>query len=258
MMMKQQRSHWKLFVLTCLGGLLLGSLLINGCGRSSNNKPPTAPDPNVPTPLPDNVLIGESLKTGATVGVYDDAVLTEQGLQFQGVWAYLQYNLGTTMAKGYIEFSASGFEPDEDPHNERNRCEFEPTFLTMWSANESFMYETATHLYELYNRGCVAGHPAANTFQIRMIVNRDWNIGERHKVDWERGRTYRFRIEWGNGLAIVKRDGEQVTAVGYFGEFAPANQIIQIGSNSTAPVSHRHKQGSPNLLISDVVIGRIP
>lgn len=265
-----------LLILVVLGIVLI----VSSCSKEEYKKSPTSPQDTVDlvnvasgwgrwepeetvsvpsssddtsTPLPENVYVSESLRDGVTVGTFDDATLKPEGLQLHGGTGFIRYNV-PTLSRGYVEFNAKGFE-----HNElHGGSEFKAVLLTMWGGNEGYIYETAAYIYELRKFGYIDGRPdASNCLEVRMITNHDWNHGARYIHDWDPNTTYRFRVEWGDGVTTVYRDGEMAAITAYNGEFAPSSHMIQIGANAVSPYSHRHKESPHNLLISEVVIGAL-
>ncbi len=218
---------------------------------STPGSAPAVPE-GTPTPLPGNVHVSESLQNGVTAGTYDDATLTAEGLQLHGGTGYIQYIVPTTPA-GYVEFNAKGFEQDEL----HGGSEFKSVIMTMWGGGD-YLYETMPYAYEFRKFGYIEGRPdASNALEVRMITEHDWSHGSRYIHGWDPSVPYRFRVEWGNGLTRVYRDGVEVASASYHGEFAPAQHVIQIGANRASSLPHRHKESPHNLLITDVEIGAL-
>lgn len=213
--------------------------------------PPTANDP-VPgeaTPVPpEGVLVSESLKDGSTSGHISDGELTSEGLQLQGGYSYIGYTV-STLAQGYLEFSAQGFEHDEL----HGGSEYKGVLVTMWDEHVGYSYESASFIFELRKYGYIEGRPdASNSLWFKIKSNGEW--AENHKVpfSWDRHTNYRFRLEWGGGQARIYRNGELLNTGTYRPEFTPGTHRIQIGANPLRGRTTPH-----NLLISDVEIGEL-
>lgn len=199
-----------------------------------------------PTSLPTGVIISESLKNGYTTGAISDGTLTASGLQLSGGDGFIRYSIPTT-SYGYVEFSATGFVPNELHGGE----EFKAVLLTMWSGNDGYSYEDAPYIFELRKFGYIAGRPdATDCLQLRVKSNGVWEAGQFSVMSWSLNTPYRFRVEWGGGHTSVQRDGQMVASATYVPEFAPSSHQVQIGAQPL-----RSKESPYNLLISDVVIG---
>lgn len=200
--------------------------------------------PGTTTPL--NVLVNESLTDGRTTGQLSNAALTPGGAQLRGTEGYIRYSIPTT-PHGYIEFSARGFQQNEI----HGGSEFKGVLVTMWSGNDGYDYENAPFVFELRKYGFIEGRPdASNSMFFKIKSNGTWETSEYHVMSWNPSQTYRFRIEWGGGRAMVWRDGYLETSGTYSAEFHPSNHQIQIGANPL-----RAKESPANLLISNVVVG---
>ena len=205
-----------------------------------------------------NIIIRESLKDGRSEGlVREHKEFTAEGLQFQGGWWSLRYSIPTT-PNGYAEFSAKGFVHDEL----HGGTEFKPMLFSMWNRDDGYDYDRSSHIYELRKFGYIQGHRDANALDLRLKVGseeEDWNHGKRYvpNHDWDPNKTYRFRIEWGNGQTTVYLDGKAISSATYHDEFAPSNHHIQIGANAENTFQGRWKEAPHDLLISDVVIGKL-
>jgi len=203
-------------------------------------------DQNTPSSMPQQVsMVNESLKNGQTVGVISDGQLTANGLQLSGGDGYIRYHI-STMPSGFVEFSASGFVP-----NERHGEEFKAVLLTLWSADDGYSYETAPYIFEFRKFGHISGRPdATDSVSLRIKSHGIWEVGEYSALSWNSRTIYRFRVEWGGGQARIIRNGVVVAAGIYRPEFQPSNHHVQIGAQPL-----RRKESPYNLLISDVVIG---
>ncbi len=237
-------------------------LLITGCQKLEDEEH----DPFVPTELEPVELydvgygqepsvsptpqlggtVNESLKDGQTVGIISDGRLTANGLQLSGGDGFIRYRV-QTIPSGFVEFSASGFTSNELHGSE----EFKAVLLTMWSADDGYVYESAPYIFEFRKFGHIPGRAdATDSVSIRIKSQGVWEVGHYGVLSWHSGTTYRFRVEWGGGQARVLRNGTVVASGIYRPEFRPSNHHIQIGAQPL-----RRKESPYNLLISDVVIG---
>lgn len=207
---------------------------------------PAGDSPPAVSLVPQAGMVSESLKDGNTIGVISGGSLTANGLQLQGGGGYIQYRIPTT-THGFAEFSASGFVSNELHGGE----EFKAVIFTMWSGDDGYFYESAPFIFEVRKFGHIPGRAdATDSMSVRVKSHGTWDVGHYTVLSWDRGRSYRFRVEWGGGRVTVWRDG-QVAATGtYRAEFQPSNHHVQIGAQPL-----RRKESPHNLLIADVVIG---
>lgn len=218
--------------------------------RAGTVQPQPAPQPE-PEPMPaagGNIIISESLKDGKSVATIGGGNFTSEGVQLSGGEGYVSYLIPMT-SRGYIEFKAKGFQYNEL----HGGSEYKGVLLTMWDDRVGYSYDNASFIFELRKYGYIEGRrDATDTLWFKIKSNGEWTENPRTVLSWDPETTYKFRIEWGNGETRVIRDG-QTTATGkYRAEFAPSGHKIQIGANPL-----RGRKTAHNLLIADVVIGRL-
>ncbi|MBD3305409.1 hypothetical protein GF339_03445 [candidate division KSB3 bacterium] len=253
-----------------LYAIVIGSMitwLLVGCGKLDDDNRPTAPavsstapfayeeapqtepaEPDTLPPVSGDVLISDTLKNGQSTGEVSGGTFTPQGVQLHGGNGFIHYSIPTTPS-GYIEFNAQGFIPGEL----HGGTEYKAVLFTMWSGSEGYSYENAAYIFELRKYGYIQGRPdASDAFFFKIKSQGVWEEGHFHVLSWDAGATYRIRIEWGNGQTRAFRNGSLVATGSYHGQFAPSNHQIQIGAQPL-----RQRVSPHNLLISDVVVGRL-
>lgn len=226
-----------------------------GEGSGSPSPEPTPAS----TPLPSGVILSESLKDFQTTGNYTDGAFTAEGLQFRGIYWHLRYSIPTT-PNGYLEFTAKGFVQDEYHRDAKyqEHGEFKSYLVTMWSGVDGYDHDTASFIYEIRKYGLISGRPdASNSIVFTITSNRVFRDNFYFRLGWDRNTAYRFRVEWSNGETRLYRDGALIATCPYQAPFAPTDHQIQIGANLLNPKPNRRKEGPADLLISDVVIGRL-
>lgn len=242
--------------------IVIIGVMLTGCksffgGDDDDN--PTSPGEASPTPLPEGVLISESLKDYQTVGDYADGDFTDEGLQFRGIFWHLRYSIPTT-PNGYIEFTAKGFEHDEYHRDAvyQDQGEFKSYLVTMWSGTDGYDHDTAQFIYEIRKYGLIQGRPdASNSIVFTITSNGVFRDNFYFRLGWDPNVAYRFRVEWSGGETRLYRDGILVGTCPYRADFSPTDHQVQIGANLLNPKPYRRKEAPGNLLISDVVIGTL-
>lgn len=264
----------KMVLLFVWGGMLALTLMV-GCGELEEDAtdytpleiPPSDPAEPYPTSpsatppaLPSSVgYIAESLKNGQTAGQFKDGTFTGYGLQFRGIYWHLRYHIPTT-PRGFIEFTARGFQQDEyHPEAQYQESgEFKGYLLTMWDGAAGYDHDTAAFIYEIRKYGLIQGRPdASNSLIFTITSNRTFTDNFYFRLQWDPRKAYRFRVEWGGGVTRLYRDGTLVGTCDYHAEFRPSTHLVQIGANLENPKPYRRKEAPEGLLISDVVIGAL-
>jgi hypothetical protein len=123
----------------------------------------------------------------------------------------------------------------------------------MWDGGAGYSYEHAPFIFELRKYGYIENRPdASDTLWFKIKSNGQWTENHYNVLSWDRNKTYRFRMEWGGGETKAVRDGQTIATGIYHAEFSPPDHRIQIGANPL-----RGRKTAHNLLISDVVIGKL-
>ncbi|MBD3307552.1 cellulase family glycosylhydrolase [candidate division KSB3 bacterium] len=199
-------------------------------------------------PLDEKIFVSESLKDETSQGHISVGSFTPEGVQLHGGDGYIGYKIPTT-PRGFIEFTASGFVQGEL----HGGTEYKGVLVTMWDGGAGYSYETAPYIFEMRKYGYIEGRPdASDTLWFKIKSNGHWTENHYNVLGWDSTKRYRFRMEWGGGHTKVMRDGQMVAEGIYQAEFAPPDHRIQIGANPL-----RGRKTVHNLLVSDVVIGRI-
>jgi hypothetical protein len=262
----KERKHVQNVLYMMVIGVAITTWMLVGCGKLDEESRPTAPvvsstapfvyeeapqtdEPTGTIPTTSGeVMFSETLKDGQTAGEVSGGTFTPQGVQLHGGNGFIRYSIPTTPS-GYIEFNAQGFIPGEL----HGGTEYKAVLSTMWSGSEGYSYENSAYIFELRKYGYIQGRPdASDAFFFKIKSQGVWEEGHFHVLSWDAGATYRIRIEWGNGQTRAFRDGALVATGSYHGQFAPSNHQIQIGAQPL-----RQRVSPHNLLISDVVVGRL-
>jgi hypothetical protein len=196
--------------------------------------------------------IWETLKDGQTQGEILYGTLTPEGLQFHGGLWYIKYVIPTT-TKGYLQFSARGFIPNEF-HPELgglHTTEYKSVLISMW--NDILPYCGNHHLIEVMKFGYIKGRPDATdcivfSAQGGSAFHEDRTFSV---LPWDQNHTYTIRLEWEPDYVSFYRDGEFVDSHYYEGVFAPNPHVVYIGVPPIRPYAFTPY----DLLISDVTIG---
>lgn len=200
------------------------------------------------------IIVRESLKDGKSEkGSVNDGDFTPEGLQLRGGdECFISYNIPTTPG-GFIEFKARGFVQDEL----HGGPEYKGVLVTMWDGIAGYDYEHASFIFEFRKYGFIPGeHPLNNAvwFKIKAGgVDEDaWADKIEPGLSWDPNTTYRFRVEWDGRENRAFRDDQLVATITSKADFAPPDHRIQIGAQPL-----RGRKTAHNLLISDVVIGKL-
>jgi hypothetical protein len=233
---------------------LVGS--VSGPGSASNANEGVSFQPGVDiaseaTPA-EPYHIWETLKDGQTQGEILNGTLTPQGLQFQGVTWYIKYVIPTT-TKGYLQFTAQGFVPNEF-HPELgglHATEYKSVLISMW--NDIFPYCGNQHLIEVSKYGYIKDRPDATdcivfSAQGGPFFHEDSTFSV---LPWDETKAYVMRLEWEPDWVSFYRDGELVDSHYYQGMFAPDPHVVYIGVPPVRPFALT----PANILVSDVTIG---
>jgi hypothetical protein len=230
--------------------------LVGSAGESGNTasdgmdlQPAIDVIPGAPT---EPYYIWETLKNGQTQGEILSGTLTSEGLQFHGgVW-YIKYEIPTT-TKGYVQFSAQGFVPNEF-HPELgglHATEYKSVIISMW--NDIRPYSGNRHLIEVMKFGYIRGRPDATdciafSAQGGPFFHEDQTFSV---LPWDADHTYIMRLEWEPDWVAFYRDGEFVDSHYYQGVFAPTPHIVYIG----VPLARNRAFVPYDILVSNVSIG---
>lgn len=196
--------------------------------------------------------IWETLQDGQTQGEILSGTLTPEGLQFHGgVW-YIKYEIPTT-TKGYVQFSAKGFAPNEF-HPELggvNSTEYKSVIISMW--NDIRPYSGNRHLIEVMKFGYIQGRPDATDCIVFSAQGGPFfhEDGTFTVLPWDAEHTYTMRLEWEPDWVAFYRDGEFIDSHHYGGVFAPTPHIVYIG----VPLARNRAFAPYDILVSNVTIG---
>jgi hypothetical protein len=196
--------------------------ILSGCpgSKGSTSGPEATPTPD-PTPtVPPNAVVYESLKDGTTTGRAASErgyQFTADGIQFDGVFWYLRYELPETLTSGYVEYKAKGFIPRDHHVDYANHEGFKSRLVSMWNDQLPYGgYVPNMNLFEVKKFGYIQGRPDAEetiTFTIQTPgFPPNWGYLPDDSFDtqlaWDPNVTYTIRFEWGGNVVSFYRDGQ--------------------------------------------------
>lgn len=195
------------------------------------------------TPV-NGVLVSDPLTNGMSVGEVGGGEFREGGWFTTDADSYIRYRIPTTV-NGFVEFDVVGLRNPNPNSNKRN-------LMIMWDPTRGDYTENPfrVHISKFDTRLVNRWH-----MRLRFISNgQETNTGI-DKFDWDRRRTYHFRLEWGAFPAIVSSqrarvllDGREIMSRNYDNLYRPSTHWVELGM---APRSETLEQVS----YSNVTIG---
>lgn len=227
--------------------------------------PGTEPPEPIPTPtpaIPANALVSDSLRNGQTSGGIKSErgyQFTSEGVQFNGTFWYIRYQLSETLTSGYVQYKAKGFVPRDHHPDNTNHDGFKSRLVAMWNDMLPYGgYVPGMNLFELRKFGYIPGRPDADDTITFTIQTPEGGYQPDDTLDaqpsWDPNVMYTIRFEWGNGVMRFYRNDQLIREKGYIGTFAPTPHVVYIGYPYWVD---RFWSSPTNLLISDVEIGRL-
>lgn len=190
------------------------------------------------------VLVSDPLTNGMSVGEVGGGEFRSGGWFTTDADSYIRYRIPTT-PNGFVEFDVKGLRNPNPNSNKRN-------LMIMWDPTRGDYTENPfrVHIAKFDTRLVNRWH-----MRLRFISNgQETNIGL-DKFDWDRNRTYHFRLEWGAFPAIVSShrarvllDGREILARNYDNHYLPSTHWVELGMG---PRSETLEQ----VLFSNVEIG---
>jgi len=178
---------------------------------------PDAPDPSGPG----QVLIDDPLTNSTSVGAVNGGAFTSGGWEVRGNGNYIRYHI-PTLRSGYVQWENTGlqrFNPSRDQF----------MLMGMWDADRG---DYRANPFRVHIQKLDQNHNAPYV-RLRWIADGEQHDAGHNFLDWDPGRRYRWRVQWGptsNGnLVIVFLNGNAVITQQYGPAYSPQRHWVELG-----------------------------
>lgn len=171
--------------------------------------------------------MSDSLTNGGSVGEVSGGRFTRSGWQVTQRGNFIRYRV-PTITSGFVEWenlNLTRFNPQRDLFS----------LMGMWDPTKGDYRENPFRVH--VRKLDTAGHNAPY-IRMRFISNGDQHDVGWDFLDWDPGRAYRWRLEWGpsggGNEARVLLDGRQIIRTGYGPVYRPEEHWIELGVEERA------------------------